>query len=113
MELFAITDEGSPVSFLSEKTAQRIQHNNETAVFRNIPPQDTARNLACYNSESIHPEGRLIITIESGGWKIQAAPFIIVDDQANIILRNLLPRIGIRLIQEKQTYRLLNVQERE
>ena len=68
-ELFAIADSGSPVSFLNEKTAQRIQQNDQTTVFKNIPPEDTARNLACYNGESIHPKGRLIITIESGGWK--------------------------------------------
>ena len=108
-ELFAIADSGSPVSFLNEKTAHRIQQNDQTAVFKNIPPEATARNLACYNGESLNPKGRLIITIESGGWKIQTAPFIIVD----IIGRNLLPRIGIRLIQEKQTHRVLNVQQND
>ena len=105
-ELFAIADSGSPVSFLNEKTAQRIQ-NDQTAVFKNIPPKDTTRNLACYNGESIHPKGGLILTIDSGGWKIQTAPFIIVDNhKANIIRQNLLPRIGIRLEQEKQTHRV-------
>ena len=102
-KLFAIADSGSSVSFLNEKTAQRIQQNDQTAVFKNIPPEDTARNLACYNGESIHPKGRLIITIESGGWKIQTAPFIIADNhKANLIGRNLLQRIGIRLIQENE-----------
>ena len=96
-ELFAIADSGSPVSCLNEKTAQRIQQNDQTAVFKNIPPEDTAKNLACYNRESIHSKGRLIITIESGGWKIQTAPFIIIDNhKANIIGRTLLPHIGIR-----------------
>ena len=92
-ELFAIADLGSPMSFSNEKTAQQKQQNHQTAVFKKIPPEDTARNLACYNGEPIHPKGKLIITIESGGWKIQAAPFIIVDNhKANIIGRNLLPR---------------------
>ena len=36
-ELFAIADSGSPMSFLKEKTAQRIQQNDQTAVFKNIP----------------------------------------------------------------------------
>ena len=99
------------MSFLNEKTAQRIQQNDQTAVFKNIPPEDTARKLACYNGESIHPKRRLIVTIESGGWKIQTAPFIKVDKhKANIIGRNLLPRIGIKLIQDKQTHRVLTVQ---
>ena len=66
-ELFAIADSGRPVSFLNEKTAQRIQQNGQTAIFRKIPPEDTARILACCNGESIHPKGRLIATIESGG----------------------------------------------
>ena len=35
------------------------------------------------------------------------------EHKANIIGRNVLPRIGIRLIQEKQTHRVLNVQEKE
>ena len=99
-ELFAIADSGSPLSFLNEKTAQRLQQNDHTAIFKNIPPEDTARNLACYNGEYIHRKGRLIVTIESGGWKVRTAPFIIVDNQkANIIGRNLLPSIGIKLTQ--------------
>ena len=99
------------MSFLNEKTAQRIQQIDQTAVFKNIPPEDTARNLASYNGESIHPKEKLIVTIESGGWKIQTAQFNIVDNhKANIIGRNLLPRIGIKLIQDKQTHRLLTVQ---
>ena len=102
VELFAIADAGSPMSFLNEKTARRIQQNNKSALFKCIPPDDTARNLACYNGETINPKGRLIITIESGGWKIQSALFIIVDNQkANIIGRNILPQIGVKLIQEK------------
>ena len=96
-ELFAIADSGSPMSFLNEKTAQRTQQNDQTAVFKNIPQEDTARNLACYNGESIHLKGRLIIKIQSGGWKVQTAPIIIeVNHKANIIGRNLLPRIGIK-----------------
>ena len=73
-----------------------------------------ARNLACYNGETIIPKGRLIITIESGGWKIQSAPFIIVDDQeANIIGRKLLPKIGVRLIQKTNKQTVLNIREKE
>ena len=38
---------------------------------------------------------------ESGGWK-KTAPFILVDNQkAKIVGRNILPQLGIRLIQEK------------
>ena len=101
-ELFAIADSGNPMSFLNEKTARRIQQNHRSALFKCIPPNDTARNLACYNCETISPKERLIITIESGGWKFQSAPFIIEDDQkANIIGRNILPQISVKLIQEK------------
>ena len=111
-ELFAIADSGSPISFLNEKTAQRLRQNDQTAVFKNIPPEDTARNLACYYGESIHPKGRLIVTIESGGWKVQTAPFFIVDNhKANIIGRNLIPHIGIKLIQDKQTQKVLTEQQ--
>ena len=113
-KLLAIADSGSPMFFLNEKTAQRKQQNDQTAVFKNIPPKDTPRNLACYNGESIHPRGRLIVTFEMEGWELQTAPLIIVDNhKANIIGRNLLPRIGIRLIQEKQTHRILNVQRND
>ena len=46
------------------------------------------------------------------GWKVQKAPFIIVDNhQANILGRNLLPRIGIKLIQDKPTQKVLTVQQ--
>ena len=45
----------------------------------------------------------LIAPIESGGWKIQTASFIVVDDRrANIMGRNHLPQIGIKLHQERK-----------
>ena len=79
-----------------------MKQNDLTTIFKQIPPEDTARNLACYNGETIVPKGRLIVTIESGGWKKRAAPFIIVDNQkANTIGGNILPQNGIRLVQEK------------
>ena len=60
------------------------------------------------------PKGRLIFTIESGGWKIHSAPFIVVDDKkANIIGRNLLPQIGIKLIQEQQKQNVHAIREQE
>ena len=77
-DLFAIADSGSPMSFLNEKTVRRLQQNDKSALLKCIPRDDLARNLACYNGETINPKGRLIITIESGGWKIRSAPFIIV-----------------------------------
>ena len=46
-ELFAIADSGSPMSFLNEKTARRLQQNDIPALFKRIPPENTARNLAC------------------------------------------------------------------
>ena len=99
------------MSFLNEKTAQRLRQNNTSAILKNIPPEHTARNLACYNVEYIQPKGRLVITIESGRWIVQTAPLIIVDNQkANILGRNLLPRIGIKLIQDKPTQKVLTVQ---
>ena len=102
------------MSFLNEKTARRIQQNDKTALFKTIPTGDTARNLACYNSETIIPKGRLIISIESGGWKIQSAPFIVVDDKnANIIGPNMLPQIGIKLIQEQHKQNVHVIREQE
>ena len=97
----------------NEKTARRIQQHDKKALFKNIPTGDTARNLACYNGETIVPKGRLIITIESWCWKIQSAPFIVVDKKANIIGRKLLPQIGIKLIQEQNTEKVQAIRELE
>ena len=66
-ELFAIANSCSTMSFLNKKTARRIQQNDKSALFKCIPPDHTARNLTCYNGETINPKGRLIKTIESGG----------------------------------------------
>ena len=113
-ELFAIADSRSPISFLNKDTARRIQQNDKSALYKRIPPDDTAKNLAHYNGETFNPKGRLIITIESGGWRIQSARFIFVDDQkTNIIGRNILPQIGVKLIQEKQKQNVLSVREQE
>ena len=113
-ELFAIADSGSPMSFLNEKTAGRLQQNDKSALFKCILPDNLARNLACYNGGTKNPKGTLIITIESGAWKTQPAPFIIIDDQkANIIGRNILPQIGVKLIQEKHKQNVLSIREQE
>ena len=56
----------------------------------------------------------MIITIESGGWKIHSAHFIVVDDKnANIIERNILPQIGIKLIQEQHKQNVHDIREQE
>ena len=103
-QLFAIADSGSPMSFLNEKTARRIQQHDKKALFETIPIGDTAQNVACNNGETIVPMGRLIITIESGGCKIHSAPFIVVDiKKANII----------KLIQEQQKQNVHAIREQE
>ena len=96
-------------------TARRVQQNDKSTIFKNIPLEDAARNFACYNGKFIVPKGKLTLAIESGGWTIQSASFIVVDDQkANILGRNLLPKIGIKLIQEKpQNYQILTIDEGE
>ena len=58
-ELFAIANSGSPVSFLNKKTARRIQQNDRSALFKCIPLDDTARNLACYNGKKNKPERKI------------------------------------------------------
>ena len=62
--IFAILELGSPMSVSNLNILE-----------------ETARNLACYNGEYILPNGRLIIAKETGGWKIQSASFITVDNQ--------------------------------
>ena len=37
-ELFAITDFVSPMPFLNEKTARRLQENNKSASFKRMSP---------------------------------------------------------------------------
>ena len=112
-KILANADSGSPMSFANEITARQIQQTDKTAIFKTIPPEDEACNLACYNGKVIIPKGRLIPEIESGGWTIQSAPFNVVDDQkANILVRNLLPNIGIKLIQEKPQHKqMLSITE--
>ena len=99
--IFAVADSGSPMSFLNEKTANRLQTNDISARFKYIPLKDAARRLACYNEKCIIRKRLSKTAIESVGWTIKSAPFIIVDDQkANIIRRNIMPKSGIALVQE-------------
>ena len=70
---------------------------------------DEANRMVCYNGYKIPAFGRLIAPIESGGWTINTAPFVVVDDKrANILGRNLLPQLGIHLQQEKPTGKSIN-----
>ena len=113
-QLSAIANSGSPMSFLNEKTARRIQQYDKKALFKTIPTGDTAQNLACYSGETIISKGRLIVTIVLEGWKIHSAPIIMVDDKnANTIGSNILPQIGIKLIQEQHKQNVHVIREQE
>ena len=63
----AITDSGSPVSFLNEHLAAKLKQTVKGAILKHIPTEDATHNLACYHRVYIEPLYRLIILIESGG----------------------------------------------
>ena len=44
-QLFAFADSGSPMSFLNEKTARRIQQNDRSVLFKCIPPDDNKQEI--------------------------------------------------------------------
>ena len=97
-DLFTIADSGSPMSFLNEKTVERVRQNDRSTLFKLIRPETS--HVLMEN----HCSNRAVfIAVESRGWIIQSAPFIIVDDQkANIIGQNTLPKTGNKLAQDKQ-----------
>ena len=61
--IFTIADSESPMSFLNDKTALR---KKDKVIFKYMPPEDAARNLACYNGQFINPKKTFIIGLESG-----------------------------------------------
>ena len=98
-----IADTGSSTSFVNEKTANLLTSSVKSAVKTKLGEDDEANKMVCYNGYKIPSLGRLIASIESGGWTIQIASFIVVDDRrANIMGRNLLPQIGTKLHQERK-----------
>ena len=104
-----IADTGSPTSFANNKTATTLQNTVTKARRIQLNQDDEANRMVCYNGYKIPTFGRLITPIESGGWTINTAPFIVVDDKrANILGRNLLPQLGIHLHQEKPTGKSIN-----
>ena len=73
---------------------------------KKVPPEDRARNQACCNGKFITLKERLILAIECDAWNIQSTPFFVVDDQkAKFLGRNLISIIGIKLIQEKPEHK--------
>ena len=98
-----IADTGSPTSFVNEKTANLLSSTVKSAVKTKLGEDDEAKRMVCYKGYKIPSLGRLSAPIESGGWNIQTASFIVVDDRrANIMGRNLFPQIGIQLHQERK-----------
>ena len=85
-------------------TPRRFYLKDKSARFIYIPLEEAARNLACNNGKYFIPKIRQMFAIESGGWTVKAAPFIIVDGKkANIIGRNILPKTGIAFVQKTKT----------
>ena len=50
-DIFAIAESRSPMSFLNEKMALRLQENDQSTVLKCVPREDEARNSACINGE--------------------------------------------------------------
>ena len=108
-DIVFIADSGSPTSFINNKTATTLQNTVTSARRIQLNQDDEANRMVCYNCYKIPTFGRLITPIESGGWTINTAPFIVVDDKrANSLGRNLLPQLGIHLHQEKPTGKSIN-----
>ena len=104
-----IADTGSPTSFVNNKTAVILENTVPRTRRIQLNQNDEANRMVCYNGYKIPAFGRLIAPIESGGWTINTAPFVVVDDKrANILGRNLLPQLGIHLQQEKPTGKSIN-----
>ena len=98
-------DTGSPTSFVNEKTANLLASTVKSAHKIKMGDDDEANRMVCYNGYKIPSLGRLIAPIEWGGWTIQTASFIVVDDRRpNILWRNFQPQIGIQLHQESKPF---------
>ena len=90
------------MSFLNEKNRAAVTTERQVSSIQFYPTRGHRQNFSFRQWRNNNSIGRLIITVESGDWKIQAAPFfIVVDQKANIIGRNILQQKGIKLIQEK------------
>ena len=90
----------SPTSFINQRTANLIVSTVKSARQVQTTETDEANRMVCYNGYKIPSFGRVVTPIESGGWTLDTASLIVVDDKrANILGRNLLPQIGIQLKQ--------------
>ena len=97
-DIVFIADTGSPPSFINQRTANLIVSTVKSAKRLQTTKTDEANRMVCYNGYKIPSFGRLITSIESGGWTLNTTSLIVVDDKrANILGRNILPQIGIQL----------------
>ena len=65
---FAIAVSVRPMSFLNEKATSRLQTIDKLARFKYMPPDDAARNFACYKGKYIIQKRIIKNAIEAGGW---------------------------------------------
>ena len=92
-----------PTFFVNEKAANLLASTVRSAFKTKLGDDDEVNWMVCYNGYKIPSLGRWSAPMESGGWTIQTALFIVVDyRRANIMGRNLLPQIGIQLHQERK-----------
>ena len=96
-----IADTGSPTKFVNQKTANQIMTIVKSTKRIKTNDNDGANRMICYNGYKIQLFGRVIAPLESGGWTINTASLIVVDDRRAIIMgRNLLALIGAQLQQQ-------------
>ena len=74
--------------------------------------KNSSHNLSWYNGLYIEPLGSFIF--KQGSWTVNSAPFLTVEGQrVNIVGRNILSKIGIKLYQEKQIPQMvLNIKQK-
>ena len=92
----------SPTSFISENTAPLITATVKSTKRIQTNENHEVNRMVCYNGYKIPSFGRIIVPIESGGWTVNTASLIVVDDKrAKILGSNILSLIGVQLLQQK------------
>ena len=101
-------DSGSPISIF---TIGELRKTLGTSVVKldNLTEEDNA--FRDYGNNPLQMIGTMAVTIQSNGWKIQARIKVIGGNRPSIIGRDLMPQLGLQLVQQTPGDQIMSIGE--
>ena len=101
-------DSGSPISIFTIGELRKTLGTSGVKL-DNLTEEDNA--FRDYGNNPLQMIGKMAVTIQSNGWKIHARIKVIGGNRPSIIGRDLMPQLGLQLVQQSPGVQIMSIEE--